>query len=495
MIVADLFARLGIKTDRGSVKHAESAIDKLGHRLNHLLEIAGAVHLFHKTVGATAELGAQLAKTSEQLGISTRDLQELQYAAELSEVSTGSLEAGLRYLARTAKKRGDYRPLTEQLLDVADKVNATENDTKKLSIATQGLGRSAGPELVLFLKKGRGGIEELRKEAEELGGVMGEDGVNAGREYEDSMKKLGFVVRGIRNTIFIPLVKTVVDLLKGFTEWFKQHREGVIYIANVALKVLAFVAGLRLLKVVLGGVVSFFKEWRRVLSAGIFGFIFLLIEDFVGFLQGKESVIGHLVKAFQQGLLENNAGDPWWLKAFKTALRIVREITDSWRMYIGGESAEAIEHERRLRRLTEFIADEEGVSFEKAEEMAKARLARVEEVEKVEKKAAIFEAGKTIGAGGGQEFGEFIRGKGFGPAQLQFLADVANQNKGVIPLSGSKIAVPQAQAPLAGQLGLQVVIQGAPSADFVSKIRTAMTAAAQSVVQQHYDQSAAAVSQ
>jgi len=176
----------------------------------------------------------ELITLSNQTGISTKTLQELQYASRFVDVEVEDMAKGLNKVTKamgTANKNGaDYIELSGglkvamkdsngQLLDTeemfyktVDALGAMTNETEREIAAQELFGRSY-QDIMPLIKAGSGELKDLAKEAHDLGIVMSDTDVNALGKFDDSMQQLQAVTAGLRNKVAIALIPALEDLV------------------------------------------------------------------------------------------------------------------------------------------------------------------------------------------------------------------------------------------------------------------------------------------
>ena len=152
-----------------------------------------------------------IAKTADKVGLSTDALQELRHAADLSGVSTGTLDMAMqrfsRRLGEAAQGKGELvgvlrqyniavtdstgrtRKNTDVMDDLAEAIKNAGSDQERLRIAFKAFD-SEGAALVNMMKNGKSGMEEFRSEAQRLGLVLDEDLLRASERANDQITRL-----------------------------------------------------------------------------------------------------------------------------------------------------------------------------------------------------------------------------------------------------------------------------------------------------------------
>lgn len=296
--IREFLVSIGVKADKRSMTRLDGQLTKikagLGVLANGALLATAAVvgttaALFGITL-ATARAGDQATKMGKRLGLTTAEVQEMSFAAELADAGVADLESGMRRLTKSASDAqrglktatdafgdlgvevedtgGQLKTPLELFLETADAISLIDNDSKRAALAMEVFGRG-GARLIPLLKEGRAGIEELREEARALGFVFDDEAAAAAEKFADDVVKLRLVGEGLRNTIGIALIPIISDLIEGFVEWFKANRELIKQrLERVAERIAdGFRSMLRVIRRVDRFVVDQVGGWGRVFSA------------------------------------------------------------------------------------------------------------------------------------------------------------------------------------------------------------------------------------
>lgn len=186
-----------------------------------------------------------LLTMSTVTGMSTEKLQELQYAADLVDVSvdtiTGSMKKNLASMSKAAKGNeataAAYEKLGVAVLDANgnlrddetvywELINAlgqVEDETQRDVLAMELLGKSAS-DLNPLIEAGADKMAELADDAHKAGYVLSDDTLGAFGEFDDQLRKLDKGAEAAKNamgTILLPVLTDLagegVDLLGQFT--------------------------------------------------------------------------------------------------------------------------------------------------------------------------------------------------------------------------------------------------------------------------------------
>lgn len=340
----DLFVRLGIKTDPGGVKSATDGLQRIANAAKlAVTAVAGfkMVQMARGVADDVRQMGDRLDKVSQQVGVTTDALQELEFAGGLAGASQQDVSTALRMLSRNAFEAstgakeyqenfdalgisvrdgsGQLKSADALLMEVSDGMSRLSTDTERTALAQTVLGRS-GAKLVPLLKQGSAAIAAQRQEAQQLG-VMNKQDIATAVELTDNQLRLSKAYDTIKFAIGRALLPAMNSATKRVTEFLKANgkviRQGLTKFFERVVRVIGSVVDL------FGRLIDGVYEWAdsltgvsRVLlkigaiAAGIavllmlpggsilllIGLIALLIDDFETWRKGGESVIGDLVE-------------------------------------------------------------------------------------------------------------------------------------------------------------------------------------------------------
>lgn len=244
MVIAELFASLGLRPDEASWKRGEALIEGVKKGLE-IFAGYEAVKFIGELVKSTAEAAIGAERMAQKVGISTEAVQELGYAAQVTGISAEEMQHGFQHLAiglQEAHTKGTG-PLVEGLQQLgvsfsavankspdeilavlADRFAAMPDGAKKTAAAMDIFGR-AGANLIPLLNKGGDGIGELRKEAEELSVVIDDKTAKSFEGLEESTLKIKGTLTGLKNTVVTALLPVIKDMAESLFEWVRANRE------------------------------------------------------------------------------------------------------------------------------------------------------------------------------------------------------------------------------------------------------------------------------
>lgn len=181
----------------------------------------------------------EIDKMSQKLGMSREAYQEWDYILSQNGADINSLSAGMKTLTATMDKvtegnataKSNFDKLGISVYDTTGKLKSQEqmfeetvsalqnmeDGTEKARLATELFGKQ-GQELMPLLNGEAGSVEELKQKAHDLGMVLGDETVDAGVSFTDTMDTLKRVGAGLFNTLggtVMPIVEefanTIID--------------------------------------------------------------------------------------------------------------------------------------------------------------------------------------------------------------------------------------------------------------------------------------------
>lgn len=240
----DAMRRLSDANVSGRFSKMTGEIGRLGRRT--LMAGGAAVGGIFALANSTANLGDDVAKSADKMGIGISALQELRYSAERSGVSTQKLDSSMeRFVKRLGEARqgggaaakayeqlgldaGKLAELTpaQSLRVVADELVKVENHSDRVALAAQFFGRE-GVAMINMLKDGSAGLDQYARDARQVGFALGDDAAAGSEAFKDAMLDAGLSLQGMKNTIGAELMPAITDLMKEFSGWMRENREQV----------------------------------------------------------------------------------------------------------------------------------------------------------------------------------------------------------------------------------------------------------------------------
>ena len=352
-VVDELVTLLSFKTSPGTEKAIKSIKDGIATLKSEVTKWAAAATAAGAATSAfllsASDKAIELQKLSQSTNLSTDSLQQWQYAAEAVGASSAAVTSDLESLLKTMSSpipgelnmelmmlgvsvrnaSGQLRGADEVLKDVGDKLNKMGAAESVQWAERVGISNDT----LMLLKQGRQGLSELFEEAQLVGAIIPEDAINRGAELSKSIKTLKTVFQALGNSIalsFAPNLKKVVDNFKqflinnadfvrqglgvtidGVSRGFGRFWDILVKIKDGFVALLQpmqpFLKNMDAVKIVAGLVTGALAGFLALMAPAIIQFaavgaaiagVSLVIEDFITWLQGGESVIGDIVNAF-----------------------------------------------------------------------------------------------------------------------------------------------------------------------------------------------------
>jgi len=186
--------------------------------------------------------------TSTQTGIATDKLQEYMYAAELIDVSTDTLTKSMAKQIKSMKAVQDgtklsveaYQKLGVQVMnadgsmrdsdtvywEVIDALGRMKNETERDALAMQILGKSA-QDLNPLIEAGSARMNELGKEAQNAGYVVGDEMLSAYGAFDDQLQYLSVGATAAKNALGTVLLPVLTDLSKEGVSLLGEFTRGI----------------------------------------------------------------------------------------------------------------------------------------------------------------------------------------------------------------------------------------------------------------------------
>lgn len=190
-------------------------------------------------VKAMADAEDQAGKTAQKVGMTVEALSELQYAANLADLSNEQLTTGLVQLSKhmfeakdmTSEAADAFRAMGVEVLDargnvaltqdvlfkLADKFATIKDGAEKTAIALKLFGKS-GAEMIPLLNGGSEGLKQNAEEARKFGVVISTEAAKRAEEFNDNLRRLQAQSGGLAREISGPLIAALAGATKAMVE-------------------------------------------------------------------------------------------------------------------------------------------------------------------------------------------------------------------------------------------------------------------------------------
>ncbi|RLC88273.1 MAG: hypothetical protein DRJ03_03230 [Chloroflexi bacterium] len=282
---------------------------------------------------ASANITAEQSRMANQIGITVAQLDALQIAGELAGDSAGGITSGLNELAVKASEasRGlgsgveAFGLLGISAMTSNGEIKSSVQLLQEVSGALQGVSRARQIELagklglgssLRLLQAGPGAMQKYIASAQTLGATTDAQGQSAIR-LTQSLTILKKTLAALGRVIMVQVAPFVEVFVKHVTNWWSANRK--IIDQRFPEIINAMVAGFKLLTTAVGifialklvssmaGVIVSFRSLAALVAVSTGGiglmaiafvaFVFA-VQDAYSFFQGKESIIGDMLKDF-----------------------------------------------------------------------------------------------------------------------------------------------------------------------------------------------------
>lgn len=223
-------AAKGIKAVAGSIFSLKTGLVAVAG-------VAGMGLLVKRSLDATDSL----AKTARKIGVTTEALGQMRYAAELTGVSTSTMDMALQRFTRraaeaaigTGEAKGALKelglsagdlikmPLDKQMIQLSKAFQDVETDADKVRLAMK-LFDSEGVSLVNTLGLGEEALSEMFDEATAFGVAMSRNAASGVEEANDSITRLKTLMGGLTDQIVAALSPAITNLVTTLTTQLKR---------------------------------------------------------------------------------------------------------------------------------------------------------------------------------------------------------------------------------------------------------------------------------
>ena len=240
------------------LKNYQSQIKLLPVELQKVADVSGQVA--EKTRGlstAAAAVGAAMlgnaynaAKSaddlntlSKQTGFTVEELQKMQYASDLVDVSMDTMTGSVKKLTKNMSsgsevfetlgvaiydQNGEMRDATDVWYDSIAALSKIQNETERDAVSMELFGKSA-MDMAGIVDDGGAALKAAGDEAEDLGLILSGDTINAANQFNDQMDKLkartsaAFMEAGAALAEeLVPALEKAVEAITKVLQWFSD---------------------------------------------------------------------------------------------------------------------------------------------------------------------------------------------------------------------------------------------------------------------------------
>jgi hypothetical protein len=242
-----------IAASKETQKTIETAFSSVGNMMGKLTGMIGGLTAvlaggaaFKEVVSASNAWNGEAKKLSMTLGVTTQQASVMMVAmrhlgidsdlmtmaaSKLSKQVITNSDAFAKLGVKVKDTNGQYRPMTEIMAEVNDKLKEIKNPIEQNNVGLQVYGKSWA-ELRGTLKLTSDEIEKARAKAENLGLVVGPEGVAQTKQYKETMNDMKLVMTSLE----VQLGATVLPTLVKLGSWFSGVGPTVCGLFRVAME-------------------------------------------------------------------------------------------------------------------------------------------------------------------------------------------------------------------------------------------------------------------
>lgn len=265
------------------------AVDKLASDVKKTsVAVAGIITALGGITYSAANTADELNTLSKVTGLSTEELQRFNYASELVDVSTETLQTSLKRLVRSMQSAqggsgdafdafkelgvnitdaaGQLRSNEDVFYDVIDALGNIENVTQRDAYAMNIFGKSA-QDLNPLIIAGSDALKEYGDQAERMGLVFDQNTLDKLNEANDKIDVAKQQLEGVKMLVGSELVESFDSLFGGVDKLLKAVQEAKEdgTLAEIADMI---TASLKALINILVSAAKFIYEYRKAILAG-----------------------------------------------------------------------------------------------------------------------------------------------------------------------------------------------------------------------------------
>ena len=191
----------------------------------------------------SAAAADDLATLSAQTGLTVEEIQKMQYASKLVDVSVDDMTGSLKKLTQQMGKdadifdtlgvairdeNGEMRDATDVWYDSLAALSQVQNETERDALSMELFGKSAAS-LTGIIDDGGQAMKDLGQEAEDLGLIMSGDAVQSAVEFNNQMDlmkervSMAFMEMGSSlATELVPMLEKLVEVVTTVVTWFSD---------------------------------------------------------------------------------------------------------------------------------------------------------------------------------------------------------------------------------------------------------------------------------
>ena len=290
---ADEFS-VGMEQAKVAVSKVGSAAEEVSKKTKALSTAAGgALAAIGGLALKSAKSADELNTLSKQTGIATDDLQKMQYAADLVDVSVDNITGAMTKMKK-GMAEGDFgkaafetlgvavrdadgalRDTNDVFYEVLTALSQIPNETERDTVAMEIFGKSAD-QLAGIIDDGGAALKAYGDEAENLGLILDGETLQGLNDVNDTIDKLkaqagAEIAKAGAEALeaLTPVLETVIDKLSQLFEWIGNLDQSQMETIITILAVVAAISPIAgIIATICGAITSFLTIWPQVQAVG-----------------------------------------------------------------------------------------------------------------------------------------------------------------------------------------------------------------------------------
>lgn len=220
----------GITSKLGGMKTAlvgAIGVAGFGIMAKNVLDTADKIHKLNLRLGVTPEALSELRHAADLSGVSfkalTLGMQRANRRIAEAAQGTGTAKLALEELGLEASELAQMKP-EDQLAVLADALAGVTSESDRVRLAFK-LFDSEGVALLQMMQGGSAGLQQMRKDARDLGLTLSQDDVNAAAAFNDSLENLRDIFEAITTDVTIGIAPALTEAANAMTDWYKANKD------------------------------------------------------------------------------------------------------------------------------------------------------------------------------------------------------------------------------------------------------------------------------
>lgn len=188
-----------------------------------------------KGATAVADIGDEIDKESQKLGISAQAYQEWDAILQHSGSSAGALSTVMRQLTNSVEKGdGAFEKIgisaeqlgsmsREQIFGAVISGLQSMTDEQERAVAAQDLLGRGAQELGALLNTSAEETEAMRRRVHELGGVLSDEAVKSAANFGDQLQDMQTSITALKNKVFADFLPGISGVMDGLADLFSGN--------------------------------------------------------------------------------------------------------------------------------------------------------------------------------------------------------------------------------------------------------------------------------